>query len=166
MRGGKASRLSRPTSTSTSTQSPSSPISRLPVMVKRPRRTSFSSTDSTPSVGGAVHSKTAKVNDHQTTGKAKLAVTQSATSRSATFCLPAASPSSANLDRVSRVGDKIKCRLAINVNISATSVLPATSVPPATAVPPAISVPPATSVYPATSVPPATCAQCYNGYEK
>ena len=42
-------------------------------------------TDSTLSVRGAAPSKTAKVNDHQTTGKAKVAVSQSAISRSATF---------------------------------------------------------------------------------
>ena len=96
--------------TSTSTQSPSSPVSRLPVTVKRPRRISFSSTDTTSSVGVAPF-KTAKVNDHQTTGKAKVAVTQSATSRSATSRLPTASHFSADLDRASRVGDKIKLPL-------------------------------------------------------
>ena len=105
MKVGKVSRLSRPTGTSVSTQSRSSPESRLPVMVKRPRRTSFSSTDSAPSIGGAVSSKTAKVNDHQTTSKAKVAVTQSGTSRSGTFRLPVALLSPAKLDRVPRVGD-------------------------------------------------------------
>ena len=69
----------------------------------------------------------AKINDHQTTGKAKVTVTQSATSRSATSRLPTASPSSAELDRASHVRDKIKHRLATNVNASATSVPPATS---------------------------------------
>ena len=47
-----------------------------------------------------------------------MAVTQSATSRFATSRLPTASYSSAELDRASRVGDKIKCRLATNVNAS------------------------------------------------
>ena len=107
---------------STSTQSPFSPVSRLPVTVKRPRRTSFSSIDYTPSVGGAAPFKTEKVNDHQTTGKAKVVVTQSANSR-----LPTASPPSAELDRASRVEDKLKSRLATSVNASATSVPPATS---------------------------------------
>ena len=125
MSSGKASRLPRPTGTSTSAQSLSSPVSRLPV--KRPRRTSFSSTDSTLLVGGAAPSETAKVNDHQTTGKAKVAVTQPATSRSATSRLPPASPISAEIDRASRVGDNIKCRLATNVNASVISVPPSTS---------------------------------------
>ena len=84
MRCGKASCLPRPTGTSTSIQSLSSRVFRLPITVKRPYCTSFSSTDSTPSVEGAASSKTVKVNDHQTTGKTKVAVTQSATSHSTT----------------------------------------------------------------------------------
>ena len=78
------------------------------------------STDSTLSVGAAPF-KTAKVNDHQTTGKAKVAVTESATFRSSTSCLPTALHSSTGLARASRVGDQIKRRLATNVNASATS---------------------------------------------
>ena len=127
MRDGKASRLPRPTGTSTSTQSPSSPVSRLSVTVKRPLSTSFSNTDSTLSVREAAPFKTAKVNDLQTTGKAKVAVTQSVTSRSTTPRLPTASHFSADLDRASRMGDKIKRRLATNAKASLTSVPPATS---------------------------------------
>ena len=52
---------------------------------------------------------------------------QSASSRSATSRLLAAAPSSAELDRASRVGDKIKRRFATNVNAFATSVPHATS---------------------------------------
>ena len=99
----------------------------MPVTVKRLRRTSFLSIDSAPSVGGAAPFKRAKVNDHQTTGKAKVAVTQSATSRSVTSHLPTGLHSSADLNRASRVGDKIRHRLVTNVNVSATSVPPATS---------------------------------------
>ena len=134
MKGGNASCLPRLAGTSTSTQSPSSPVSHLPVTVKRSRRISFSSIDSTPLVRGPASSKTAKVNDHQTTGKAKVAVTQSVTSRSASSHHPTVPSSSAELDRASHVGDKIKRRLATNVNTSATSVSPAISVPPATSV--------------------------------